>query len=222
METIYSNKKDDYEFEKYICLEKPELWLNEANNLFYSAEILDEFENLKNQNIFDKKDGLISLFSENTAKRFFFNYRVQRMLWAYGFESIFKGLIIKDIKKSFNITNITPEIMKEIQSHDLITLAKKAKIVLTEPEKFYLNILKICSVWAGRYPLPIKEDQMPIQRKSMQSRVDLFDRNKKMHKDLIDGKIKRLECEYDILHGSIGTQEINCYKRLRDKLIEFF
>lgn len=55
MKNIYSNKDDDFEFEKYICFEKPIVWINEAYHLFYSAQVLYEFETLKLDYIFEKK-----------------------------------------------------------------------------------------------------------------------------------------------------------------------
>jgi hypothetical protein len=40
-------KSITYDFEKSFCMVRPEVWLHEAMNLFYSADVLGEFEHIK-------------------------------------------------------------------------------------------------------------------------------------------------------------------------------
>jgi hypothetical protein len=143
------------------------------------------------------------------------------MLWAYGFECLFKGFILKNIKETQDdVKNITPEVMEEIKSHDLINLAEKAKINLNEPEEFYLKILTICSIWAGRYPLPSKSHQMYEEREGLPSHEALNERMSVLLEKRLKGEIPRIETQSDILHSGIGNEEMNIYKKLKGKLLE--
>jgi hypothetical protein len=201
----YEKKDDSFEFEKYICFVKPELWKNEAMNLFASAKVLLEFSNLQTDDLFDKGNKLNGIFSDEIANRTFWYFRVIRMLWGYGFENILKGIIIQNLsKKDSTLTSIP---IDEIKTHDLITLFNKANIDLVEEQEFYIKIIEKCSVWMGRYPLPVKAKQMYEQRKPMKTREELFERSRQLHEKFIKGEIPRTFCESDVLHGGIGTKE---------------
>lgn len=169
-----------------------------------------------------KKDklGKSELFSDTIVKRNIFNYRVQRMLWAYGFENLFKGILIIDKKRDNSSLKQVP--LDEIKSHDLIDLANKANIKLTNDGKFYLGILTKCSIWAGRYPLPINSDQMYQTRASMKSHQDLFDRYEKMWQKYIKGEIPRMESERDVMFSSMSQKEYNYYSDLNEEEVCLF
>jgi hypothetical protein len=220
MDNIYSKKEDDFEFEKFICWEKPILWLNEAHNLFYSAEVLYEFESIKNKHIFTKNAKFEEMFKDTLTNRGAFNYRTQRMLWAYGFENIFKGISLLKIKTS------NPEIrgvpIEKIKSHNLRHLAKEAGLFLDENDTFYLGLLEKCSLWAGRYPLPTKDKQMYKKRAAMKSSEELSERSFKIWDAYVKGEIPRIECESDIIHSGISPSEINYYSNLRERSIQLF
>ena len=208
----YENKVDSFEFEKYICLAKPELWKNEALNLFSSAQVLLEFSNLKVNDVFEKGNKLTGLFSEDISNKAFWNYRVIRMLWGYGFENILKGIIVKNFKSADPTLTNTP--IEKIKTHNLLPLFNKANIRLIEEQVFYLQIIEKCSVWMGRYPLPIKPDQMYDQRKSMSTREELFERSRELHEKWVKGEIPRIISESDVLHGGIGQTEYDIIKNL--------
>ena len=127
------------------------------------------------------------------------------MLWGYGFENILKGINIKKIRKTD--TTLTSIPINEIKTHDLVTLFNKANIYLVEKQEFYIKIIKKCSVWMGRYPLPVKAKQMYEQRKPMKTREELFERSRKLHEKWIKGEIPRTFCESDVLHDGIGKEE---------------
>ena len=141
------------------------------------------------------------------------------MLWGYSFENLFKAKIICDLKNSMIIKEVP---LSEIKSHNLLLLASKAKITLSDDEKFYLRILEKCAVWAGRYPIPIKESQLPQTRKPMKNREELIDRSKKQFDLLLKGKIKRVIEENDVMHSGVGTLELKLYEdlfeRIKDKI----
>lgn len=220
MNNIYSDKKDDFEFEKHICFSKPELWLNEAHNLFYSAKVLYEFQCIKKKELFDKEKKLGILFTKEITKRDYFNWRNQRMLWAYGFENIFKGIIIINTRNDAPESNQVP--IDKIKSHNLTHLGKEAGVISNSCDTFYLGVLEKCSLWAGRYPLPVKASQMYTKRAPMESRQALIERNKRQWEAYTSGKIKRMECESDVLHSGIGTIEYEYYCNLKSISIRKF
>lgn len=203
----YEDKSERWAFENYICVEKPELWINEAINLRYSATVLNEYTWNRQKEIFDKKPRVLNLPA-------FWTPRVERMLWGYAFENLFKAIIIVNLKQCNGIQEVP---FTEIKSHDLLLLAKKAVIELSDDERFYLNITQKCAVWAGRYPIPIKIHDLPQSRKAMKSREALIERSKRQHELLMQGKIKRIEAESDVLHSGVGTLELKVYEELFDR-----
>lgn len=73
---------------------RPEIWLNEACNLFYSADVLGSFEAGKLSHLRQRNDIFASIFAGELIDRAYFNWRVQRILWAYGFENLLKCIIL--------------------------------------------------------------------------------------------------------------------------------
>lgn len=213
------DKEKSFEFEKKICFDRLELWENEAQNLFYSAEVLYEFAKINFLHIFSKNNKFTELFPEYLTERCLFNYRIQRMLWGYGLECLLKALILKKIKDDEKYDCITSDIIKQIKSHDLIKLATRAEITLTEPEIFYLNILIKCTEWAGKYPLPVRSEQMYEQRESLPSRELLYERYAKKYEQYLNGEIVRMEDESDIINSGINENEIEIYNKLKKKLL---
>ena len=159
------------------------------------------------------------MFPSELVGRGYFNHSVQRMLWAYGFENLLKLIILA----SYKISN--PEATEipfgEITSHSLYSLAQRANVTLTEPEVFYSGVLVKCSVWAGRYPLPIKQDQMYEQREPLPTGEALLERSKIMHEKYMNGEIPRIFSESDVLHSGIGGEEHTVYDSLKNKLFDF-
>ena len=220
MKTEYDSKEEMFDFEMVICWKHLRLWKNEALNLFYSAAGLYEFETKKSAEIFSPIKSLHEHFSEDIATRCYFNYRTQRMLWAYGFENILKGIIMARIKvKDDSVTKMPIE---QIKSHSLLKLSTKAEERLSEPETFYLGILEKCSVWAGRYPLPLSANGMYQSRKAMRSSEELSLRTSQRIQDYHDGKIPRIFCESDVIRGGIGYEEYETYTALKARLITTF
>ena len=165
----YENKSERWQFEKEFCTENDEVWFHEAINLMYSAKVLNGYS-------WNLSDELLTKKNFNQKYPAFWTPRIERMLWGYSFENLFKAKIIRDLKKSECIKEVP---LSEIKSHDLLLLASKAKITLSDDEKFYLRILEKCAVWAGRYPIPTKESQLPQTRKPMKTREELIERSRK-------------------------------------------
>jgi hypothetical protein len=204
----YENKSDRWQFENEFCVEKSEIWLLEAINLKYSAQVLNDYTWNLSHELFEKK---------NYDQKYpaFWTPRIERMLWGYSFENLFKAKIISDLKIKEGIKKVP---FSEIKSHDLILLANKAKITLSEKERFYLKILEKCAVWAGRYPIPTKESQLPKTRKPMKNKEELIERSKKQCELFLQGKIKRTITENDVLHSGLGTLELELFNNLFDRV----
>lgn len=198
--------------QNYICVEKPELWVNEAINLKYSAIVLNEYTSSCQRNIFDKEKPSLDLPA-------FWTPRIERMLWGYAFENLFKAIIIVNLRKRTGIRKVP---FGEIKNHDLVELAKMAAINISEDEEFYLEICRKCSEWAGRYPIPLNLHGLPQKRKAMKTREELIERSLKQGKLYLQGKIKRLVEESDVLHSGIGTIELKIYEDLFSRLKGMF
>ena len=180
---------------------------------------MHQFESRKISHTFDRDELFATMFPSELVGRGYFNHSVQRMLWAYGFENLLKLIILA----SYKISN--PEATEipfgEITSHSLYSLAQRANVTLTEPEVFYSGVLVKCSVWAGRYPLPIKQDQMYEQREPLPTGEALLERSKIMHEKYMNGEIPRIFSESDVLHSGIGGEEHTVYDSLKNKLFDF-
>lgn len=203
----YEDKSERWAFENYICVEKPQLWINEAINLKYSAIVLNEYM-WSCHPIFDKKKSSLDL-------PVFWTPRIERMLWGYAFENLFKAIIIVDLGNKAEVRKVP---FAEIKSHDLLRLSEKAAITLSDNEEFYLKICQKCSVWAGRYPIPTKSHDLPKTRKAMKTREDLIERSQQQIELLMQGKIKRIVEENDVMHSSVGPLELKIYGDLFDRV----
>ena len=101
----YENKSDRWHFENEFCVEKCEIWLHEAINLMYSAKVLNDYTWNLSSELFDKKN-----FDQKYPA--FWTPRVERMLWGYSFENLFKAKIISDLKQSEDIKKVPFQILK--------------------------------------------------------------------------------------------------------------
>jgi hypothetical protein len=207
-----------FDYEKRFCFENLVVWLNEANSLFYSAEVLYEFDTHMLVHVFEKDETFSSLFSPDLTNRPCFNVGVQRMLWAYGFENLLKFVILARIERENPSEREIP--FGEIKSHDLEQLAQKARIELSESESFYFGVLERCSVWAGRYPLPLKSKQMYDSRRGFPSEEAAEEHSRQTFEKYLSGEIPRPECESDVLHCGVGQGEYSVYEQLRARLMK--
>ena len=207
----YANKEERLNFEKVFCTENTKTWINKAWDLRNSSEALYQIHLTQIHAQFNNDTEAIL---KNTPLSHSTN--IQRMLWAYSFENLFKVLIILKLKDENNITEVPIE---DIKSHDLQQLAKKTKFNLSDDESFYLGIITKASIWAGRYPMPFSQHHIPKSRAPINSREDLIQRSKQQFDKFRKGKIKRVVEENDILYTGITLREIELYKTLFDKLL---
>ncbi len=201
----FEDKQKSFNFEERFCFENVDVWINEARGLFHTAQILIEFNMIQIRDFFSEEKRLKAIFSDEICSKAFFNHRIIRMLWGYGFENLLKGLMMLEMKQSSASINTVP--FEKIKTHDLLKLFQNVGIKLNSDQIFYVGIMQKCSVWMGRYPLPVKSAHMYDKRKSMNSSEELFERNKTMYELVKNGEIERMESESDILQGGIGQDE---------------
>ena len=203
--SIYQDKSEQWEFEKKFCVDKYEIWKHEAFNLKSSAEIITNVT----------YDELNDIVPQKYITHGFFSSRVERMLWGFSFENLFKGKIIKELKEKENITEVP---LKKIKSHNLIDLAEKANIILDTDEAFYLEVAQTCALWAGRYPLPIMKEHMPKKRKPLSSSEKLLQRITRLFKKVQENKKERIVEVDDILNQDMWGRERDVYSKLFDRV----
>lgn len=208
----YENKEEVLSFEKIFCANFTKTWINKAWDLRNSSEAIHQVNLTQTEALFD--DTKEAILKEIPLCH---STNIQRMLWAYSFENLFKVLIILKLKDEENITEVPTE---DLKSHDLQQLAKKAKFNLSNDESFYLGVITKASIWAGRYPMPFNQHHVAKSRASMGSREELLQRSRQQFEKFRKGKIKRVVEESDILHTGISSFEIELYKILFDKLLK--
>jgi len=128
-------------------------WTKAAEGLIASASLLDsgasKYWDSKGT---DKQEGESHL-------------KTQLMLAGFALENIFKALIVQDqrdsLESEYSSNGKLPNVLK---NHNLIDLAKQALLTLGDDgTKGLLGRLMRHSIWAGRYPVPIRSDDLPAE-----------------------------------------------------------
>ena len=190
MSKDWQYQAQEFELEKLICNEHLIVWVAEAYNLADSAEIL-YVESIKSA---------MEKLSPKLVKapvKLVWSHNVQRMLWGYAFENLFKAFIIKNAKKNEGTRKVP---LEKIKHHDLLKLASDSKIKLSEDEKLYLKVCEKCVLWAGRYPLPSKAHHLLRFRRTMKSRSEkevMYSRVSNMEFDVYKNLFRRLTKEFE-------------------------
>jgi hypothetical protein len=110
------------------------------------------------------------------------------LLAGFGIESNFKGLLVrqmtKDGKRVVQVkkkkepkkkgTRERPELVPELNTHDLTDLAERTGIAsaLGIGERLFLKRLSVYSTWAGRYPVELKYKESDADRSVISSDWD--------------------------------------------------
>jgi hypothetical protein len=82
------------------------------------------------------------------------NYLPAQLLYAFALENVLKGLLISKNPSLAGERNLN----REITSHDLVKLAKKAGFDVAGQDLSVLRDISQIAIWAGRYPVAIKLD----------------------------------------------------------------
>lgn len=142
-----------------------DFWLSEAEILKNSSDLI--YSNIRKAN--SKLEKLFALNQNPRGKkrktflRLFSvrrNFQVCLMLWAYSIENLIKGIYIDQN----GIDEIEGKIHKKIIKHDLLELLKEVKLdgKFNKMDGKFLNILSEMSVWAGRYPVPTRFENIKV------------------------------------------------------------
>lgn len=129
-------------------------WIQNSDRLKYSADILIE--------------RLPVLMNSSEEKDDYKNYtckvrsilETNLLLLGYSIENLLKGLLIYQFKKNnaflenVSFDFLIKTVWRVKNSHDLLKLARSAKISLSENEKSLLEKLSKYSTWGGRYHIP--------------------------------------------------------------------
>ncbi len=135
-------------------------WIREALTLKLAADRLygeykhahDEFMEWMNSDKSPEEILNDEYFTRDLILNF---YKIYFMLMGYAFENLFKGILTGQ-KPPVSLENNFP-----YKSHSLEQLAEKIDIELEGSEKDLLKQLGEYVKWKGRYPFPIRLDQMP-------------------------------------------------------------
>jgi len=99
------------------------------------------------------------IWEESGPLRQFELHRVGFLLAALPFENLLKGVWAGRNKgRVKNIKSIGKQ-LRELKRHDLVYIAKEAKVALTDDEKGLLADLSKIIAWYGRYPVPLNVQQ---------------------------------------------------------------
>ncbi len=125
-------------------------WIRKANDLLKSADLIEpEVVRLWNS----VEEGLDNMDREILPDYYQGTYF---MLKAFAVENVLKAAIIRN--KSFEYRRKfrdTLKFPKELQSHDLVKLAKQACLDFNVEQEDLLRRLTRSATWYGRYPIPL-------------------------------------------------------------------
>ncbi|MFC1666188.1 hypothetical protein ACFLZF_00555 [Nanoarchaeota archaeon] len=204
-------KRDVWNFEKDLAIRNPKVWINEANNLKYSAKIL----------ISCSDEVINCILNKQIQPRFpvFFTARIIRMLFSFSLENLVKRLLIK--QNSNKYFNKEGNINFGRKAHDLVRLFTEAQIKLNDEEKMYLEIWTKCAIFAGRYPIAKNEHDFPNQKMPTTRKKLIKQEEKRFKKQIKEGKASLPEIN-DTIHQGVGGKEEQIFDKLFDILITTF
>jgi hypothetical protein len=139
----------------------PTFWFSSAQKLMRAAEIVfrdqtdaaDEYEKALDEASYDvESTGMAEIKADSPV------FRPAELLYGFAIENLLKGLIVADNPGLISQT----ELDKGLRTHDLIKLAARAKIALTDDETRVATILSLMNEWAGRYPVAAKVEKHAI------------------------------------------------------------
>jgi hypothetical protein len=156
--TLTITMKDPKELNAHhfsLQLSTPDEWIKMADSLLHVAQLIEpelkERWDLHNTVIESRKRPLPSLGIQN----------VYLLLIAYSVENLLKSVIIRsNISKYRNASAKQKALPEILRNHRLFSLAKLAGFKMTWREELTLRRLSRFSIWAGRYPIPTKAQDL--------------------------------------------------------------
>lgn len=206
MSNEYEKVRDVWEFEKFLS-SKPDVWLNEAYNLRLACKALLLYDDDVTVSIFDKK--------EQPRLSAFFSARIERMLMGFALENLIKAILLQDPDKFRTVFSKEGRLSWGNGGHDLLVLLELGRVPLSPEESFFVEAWQTCAIWAGRYPIPKNEHDLPKHRKAMRSSDALTKRAiKRFQKALEEGHPMPGMELHDLLHVSVGNLEEKTFDAL--------
>ena len=176
------------------------VWSSKAHDMRQTAELLIQYDSEVFKKVFrDKEPARLPLF---------WTAGPARMLMGFSLENLIKAVILKNPDKLKDVFSKEGNISWGKHGHDLITLSELAGMDWNKTQYRYLELWQICSTWAGRYPIPFNEHQLPKKRKGMPTREALVQRRKKeIEKELEQNDPFKGAELWDQLHTGINHME---------------
>ena len=131
----------------YKVKASPFFWRQKAEELKFAAEILwPHAEERLNKTIESAEEN--SEFDVNSLEPDIFSIFLS--LLGFSTEALFKGVIIRD--NPFYVSN--GKLCSKLTTHDLLKLAKRAKLSLSQHEKIFCKQAYKAMIIESRYPIP--------------------------------------------------------------------
>lgn len=146
-------------------LESPGAWLMNAWWLKRAAEEIDWWTH-RNADI------------QSPEGDFQFMVPVFHMLLGLSFENLLKGIVVAQ-RGSAGKAGLVDGDLTTHRMHDLVALLDQASVPISTKELAILTQLERYVVWAGRYPLPKRQEDIFVQTWSVEERqlmLSLWDR----------------------------------------------
>ena len=145
-----------------------QLWVKSADDLLAASEELEpsikRYWSVAIENIKEERENLKEgRYSEPKKKPGRYLQAIYSMLVAYAIENLYKARLILQNKKQYE-----QDILRErglprelkTQRHDLLDLVHKLNLNIDADEKNLLLRLSRNSHWQGRYPVPVKAEDL--------------------------------------------------------------
>lgn len=209
MSSSYKPVRDVWDFEAHLA-SQPAVWLAEAYNLRRSAEVLFQY------------GGAMLQKETPFAGPAFFGARIQRMLMGFSLENITKALLLQDPARYEQVFKGEGKLSWGNDGHNLEQLFADAGVAIGEVEQTYLRLWQTCARWAGRYPLPLKEQELPRQRQGLSSPTALLRRARQTISRALQKNEPLLGAEiHDLLHQTVGQVEWELFQALFDRCLGY-
>ena len=200
--------RDVWNFEAFMASDQ-KVWRSKAHDMRQSAELLIQYD----AEIFEK------VFKEKKPTRLphFWVAGPARMLIGFALENLPKALLLKNPAHLQKVFTKEGNLSWGKDGHNLVKLSTEAGISWSDTQHRYLELWQMCSTWAGRYPIPTNENQLPRQRRGMPTREALKKRSIKRLEKAIDNNDPFKGAElWDQLHTGIGYDESNAFVEMYD------
>lgn len=208
MSDQYEANRDVWAFEAYLASDY-KVWCSKAHHMRQSAELLFQYNEEVSGKLFkEREQPLLSPFWTTGPAR---------MMMGFALENLFKALLLQNPVLLREVFSKEGKLSWGNDGHNLIKLLEEAGFEWETKEQRYLELWQTCATWAGRYPLPTNENQLPRQRKALPSKKALLKRSKKRMGMAMETSDPFLGAElWDQLHTGLGGDEFSTFIKIYD------